>query len=173
MANHSTNSLCEPSPETSRLLWGGGVAAWGNLSKSLTAEEMQSGLKPYERHHPHKVDDSLKEEEEASSGRPGSLTLVGIQAEERVLAAEADAEGPASRGGALGVGDLHEVDVAVGGDKVQAAQRVEAAAGLPERRPHLVPQLLGKLDGTKRWKKTWCDVLREPARVRCCKTQAA
>lgn len=72
--------------------------------------------------------------------------MVGIQAEERVLAAEADAKGAAGRGGALGVGHLHEVDVAVGGNKVQAAQRVEATAGLPEGRPHLVSELLGKLD---------------------------
>lgn len=72
MANHSTNSLCEPSPETSRLLWAGGVAAQrtarSHLSKSPTAEEVQSGLKPYDRHHPHKVDESLQEKEKEVGG---------------------------------------------------------------------------------------------------------
>lgn len=72
-------------------------------------------------------------------------TLVRIQAKQRVLAPKADAEGPACRGGALRVGDLHEVDVAVGGNKVHAAQRVRANAGLSEGGPRLVPQLQGKL----------------------------
>lgn len=85
--------------------------------------------------------------------------MVGIQAEEGVLAAEADAEGPAGRGGALGVGHLHEVDVAVGGDEVHAAQRVEAAPRLPERRPHLVPQLLGKLQRRKLSSETECRMM--------------
>lgn len=75
-----------------------------------------------------------------------SFTLVRIRAKQRVLAPKADAESPASRGSALGVGNLHEVDVAVGGNKVHAAQWVRANAGLPEGGPHLVPQLQGKLD---------------------------
>lgn len=78
-----------------------------------------------------------------------SPTLVRVQTEQGVLAAEADAEGPAGRGGALGVGHLHEVDVTVGGDKVGAAQRVGATAGLPEGGPDLVSQLLSKLDGKR------------------------
>lgn len=73
-------------------------------------------------------------------------TLVGIQSEQGVLAAEADAEGPACGGGALGVRDLHEVDVAVDGDEIHAAQWVRANPGLPEGRPHLVPQLVGELE---------------------------
>lgn len=79
--------------------------------------------------------------------------MVRVQTEQGVLAAEADAEGPAGRGGALGVGHLHEVDVAVGGDKVRAAQRVGATAGLSEGGPDLVSQLLSKLDG-KRMRET-------------------
>lgn len=74
-------------------------------------------------------------------------TLVRIQAKQGVLAPKADAESPASRGSALGVGDLHEVDVAVGGNEVHAAQRVRVNAGLPEGGPRLVPQLQGKLGG--------------------------
>lgn len=76
-------------------------------------------------------------------------TLVRIQAIQGVLAPKADAESPASRGSALGVGDLHKVDVAVGGNKVHAAQRVRAPASLPEGGPRLVPQLQGEL-GEKR-----------------------
>lgn len=72
-------------------------------------------------------------------------TLVRVQAKQGVFAPKADAESPASRGSALGVGNLHQVDVAVGGNKVHAAQRVGANASLPEGGPHLVPQLLGKL----------------------------
>lgn len=73
-------------------------------------------------------------------------TLVGIQAKQGVLAAEADAERPASRGGDFRVRNLHEVDVTVDGDKIHAAQRVGANAGLSEGRPHLVLQLQGKLE---------------------------
>lgn len=68
-------------------------------------------------------------------------TLVRIQAIQGVLAPKADAESPAGRGSALGVRDLHEVDVAVGGNKVHAAQRVRANTGLPEGGPCLVLQL--------------------------------
>lgn len=74
------------------------------------------------------------------------FTLVRIQTKQGVLAPKADAESPASRGSTLGVGNLHEVDVAVGGNKVHAAKRVRANASLPEGGPHLVPQLQGKLD---------------------------
>ncbi|TNN74577.1 hypothetical protein EYF80_015124 [Liparis tanakae] len=80
------------------------------------------------------------------SAHAGHTVLGAIQG---VLAPKADAEGPASRGGALGVGDLHEVDVAVGGNKVHAAQRVRAAARLPEGGPRLVPQLQGELGETR------------------------
>lgn len=73
-------------------------------------------------------------------------TLVGIQAKQGVLAAKADAERPASRGSGFGVGNLHEVDVAVDGNKIHTAQRVGAIAGLSEGRPHLVPQLQRKLE---------------------------
>lgn len=72
-------------------------------------------------------------------------TLIRIQAKHRVLAAKTNAEGPASRGSALGVGDLHDVDVAVGGNEVHAAKWVRAAASLSEGRPCLVSQLQGKL----------------------------
>lgn len=72
-------------------------------------------------------------------------TLVRIQAKQGVLAPKADAESPASRGSALGAGDLHEVNVAVGGNKVHAAQWVRANASLPEGGPRLVSQLQGKL----------------------------
>lgn len=50
--------------------------------------------------------------------------MLRVKADEGGLAPEADAEGPAHRGGGLGVGHLHEVDVAVGGAEVQATQRV-------------------------------------------------
>lgn len=76
-------------------------------------------------------------------------TLVRIKAEQRVLAPKADAECPASRGSALGVRDLHAVDMAVGGNKVHAAQWMRANASLPEGGPRLVLQLQGKL-GEKR-----------------------
>lgn len=78
-------------------------------------------------------------------------TLVGIQAKQGVLAAEADAERPASRGGAFGVRNLHKVDVTVDGDKIHGTQRVGANAGLSEGRPHLVPQLQRKLE-EHRWR---------------------
>ncbi len=80
-------------------------------------------------------------------------TLVRIQAKQGVLAPKADAESPASRGSALGVGDLHEVNVAVGGNKVHAAQWVRVNASLPEGGPRLVSQLQGKLGekGEKIW----------------------
>lgn len=92
MANHSTNSLWEPLPETSRLLWEGrgcvggaggvpiplptstGGISMGQFVKSATAEEVQSGLKPYHHHHPQKVDGSLRDErrrKEAESNRGG------------------------------------------------------------------------------------------------------
>lgn len=73
-------------------------------------------------------------------------TLVGVQAKQGVLAPKADAERPASGGGAFGVRNLHEVDVTVDGNKIHAAERVGANAGLSEGRPHLVPQLQGKLE---------------------------
>lgn len=82
-------------------------------------------------------------------GRPSVsvlYTLVGIQAKQGVLAAKADAERPASRGCAFGVWNLHEVDVTVDGNKIHTAQRVGANASLSEGRPHLVPQLQGKLE---------------------------
>ena len=72
-------------------------------------------------------------------------TLVRIQAIHGVLAPKADTESPASSGSALWVRDLHEVDVAVGGNKVHAAQWVRVTAGLSEGGPRLVPQLQGKL----------------------------
>lgn len=72
-------------------------------------------------------------------------TLVRIQAKQGVLTPEADAESPASGGSTLGVGDLHEVDMAIGGNKVHAAQWMRATAGLPEAGPRLVLQLQGKL----------------------------
>ena len=85
-------------------------------------------------------------------------TLVRIKAEQRVLAPKADAESPASRGSALGVRDLHAVDVAVGRNEVHAAQWVRANASLPEGGPCLILQLQGKLDekggyimGSRRW----------------------
>lgn len=84
-----------------------------------------------------------------SEGAPGVsvlCTLVGIQAKQGVLAAKADAERPPSRGCAFGVRHLHEVDVTVDGNEIHAAQRVGANAGLSEGRPHLVPQLQGKLE---------------------------
>ena len=68
-------------------------------------------------------------------------TLVRVHAKQGVFARKADAESPASRGSALGVGNLHQVDVAVGGNKVHAAQWVRANTSLPEGGPHLVPQL--------------------------------
>lgn len=74
------------------------------------------------------------------------FTLVRIQTKQGVLAAKADAESPPSRGSALGVGNLHEVDVAVGGNKVHAAKWVRVNASLLEGGPHLVPQLQGKLN---------------------------
>lgn len=74
------------------------------------------------------------------------ITLVRIQAKQGVFAAKADAERPASRGGAFGVGNLHEVDVTVDGNKIHTAERVGANAGLSEGRPHFVPQLQGKLE---------------------------
>lgn len=74
-----------------------------------------------------------------------STTLVLIQTKDGVFATEADAESPASGGGAFGTGDLHQVDVAVGGNEVHAAQGVRTAPGLPDGGPHLVPQLLSKL----------------------------
>lgn len=49
-------------------------------------------------------------------------TLVRIQAKQRVLTPKSDAESPASRSNAFGVGNLHEVDMAVDGNKVHAAQ---------------------------------------------------
>lgn len=49
-------------------------------------------------------------------------TLVRIQAKLRVLTPKSDAESPASRSNAFGVGNLHEVDMAVDGNKVHAAQ---------------------------------------------------
>lgn len=70
-----------------------------------------------------------------------------------VLAPKADAESSASGGSALGIGDLHDVNVAVGGNKVHAAERVRANAGLPEGGPRLVSQLQGKLGekGERLW----------------------
>lgn len=65
-------------------------------------------------------------------------TLVGVQAKQGVFATEADAESPAGGGGALGIGDLHQADVAVGGNEVHAAQQVRANAGLLEGGPRLV-----------------------------------
>lgn len=75
-----------------------------------------------------------------------SFTLVRIQAKQGVFAPKADAKRPASRGSALGVGNLHEVDVAVGGNKVHTAEWVRVNTGLSEGGPHLVLQLQGKLD---------------------------
>lgn len=72
-------------------------------------------------------------------------TLVRVQAKEGVLATKTDAKSPASGGGAFRVGDLHQIDVAVGGNKVHAAQRVRANPSLPEGGPHLVSQFQGKL----------------------------
>lgn len=72
-------------------------------------------------------------------------TLIRIETKQGVLAPKADAESPASSGSALGVGDLHEVYVAVGGNEVHAAQWVRVSASLPEGGPRLVPQLQGKL----------------------------
>lgn len=76
-------------------------------------------------------------------------TLVGVQAKQGVLASKADAERPASGGGAFGVWNLHEVDVTVDGNKIHAAERVGAKASLSEGRPHLVPQLQGKLEDNR------------------------
>lgn len=72
-------------------------------------------------------------------------TLVGVQAKDGVFTTKTDAESPAGRGSAFGVGDLHQVDVAVGGNKVHAAQWVRANPSLPDRGPHLVPQFQSKL----------------------------
>lgn len=78
------------------------------------------------------------------------FTLVGIQAKQGVLAAEADAECSAGRGSTFGVRNLHEVDVAVDGNEVHTAQRVRGDAGLSEGGPHLVPQLKGKLEQNRK-----------------------
>lgn len=75
-------------------------------------------------------------------------TLVRVQAVEGVLASEAEAEGPAGHHGGLGVGHLHQVDVAVGGHKVHTAQRVGQYTCLLECGARLFPQLLGKLKTT-------------------------
>lgn len=72
-------------------------------------------------------------------------TLVRVQAKDGVFTTKTDAESPAGRGSAFGVGDLHQVDVAVGGNKVHAAQWVRANPSLPDRGPHLVPQFQSKL----------------------------
>lgn len=66
-------------------------------------------------------------------------TLVRVQAKQGVFAPKANAESPSCSGGALGVGDLHQVDVAIGGNKVHAAKWVRLSAGLPDRGPYFVP----------------------------------
>lgn len=81
-------------------------------------------------------------------------TLVRVQAKDGVFAAKTDAESPAGSGSAFGVGDLHQVDVAVGGNKVHAAQRVGANPSLSDRGPHLVPQFQGELRGDKENKRS-------------------
>ena len=72
-------------------------------------------------------------------------TLVWIEAVDGVLASEADAEGPAGGGAVLGAGHLHDVQVAVGGDEVHAAQHVRPAVGLLKRGACFRLQLLSKL----------------------------
>lgn len=58
---------------------------------------------------------------------------------------ELHAEGAAQRGGGLGVGDLHDVDVAVGGAEVTAVQRGNLGLGLLEGGPRSVLQYSSKL----------------------------
>lgn len=66
-------------------------------------------------------------------------TLVRVQAKQRVFAPKADAESPSCRGSGLWVGDLHQVDMAIGGNKVHAAQWVRLSTGLPDGGPYFVP----------------------------------
>lgn len=72
-------------------------------------------------------------------------TLVWVHAIKGVLATKADTESPAGGGGAFWIGDLHQVYMAVGRNKVHAAQWVRANASLSEGGPHLISQLLGEL----------------------------
>lgn len=48
--------------------------------------------------------------------------MLWVKADEGGFSTKADTEGPANRGRGLGVGHFHEVDVAIGGAKVQATQ---------------------------------------------------
>lgn len=66
-------------------------------------------------------------------------TLFRVQAKQGVFAAKADAKSPSSRGSTLGVGDLHQVDMAISGNKVHAAKWVRLSAGLPEGGRDIVP----------------------------------
>ena len=48
--------------------------------------------------------------------------MLWVKANEGGFATKANAEGPANGGSGLGVGHFHDVDVAIGGAKVQATQ---------------------------------------------------
>lgn len=80
-----------------------------------------------------------------------AVTLLWVKANEGGFATKADTKGSANRGSGLGVGHFHEVDVAVGGAEVQAAQQMGLQGCLFEGRADPVLQLDCKLrkEGTR------------------------
>lgn len=71
--------------------------------------------------------------------------MIRVETKQRVLPSKADTKGSSSGGNTFGVGNLHQVDVEVGRDKVHAAERVGSDASLPKVGPGHVSKFQGKL----------------------------